>query len=106
MTEKYRVNPPSTFSPNQANATRIDMRVKAIAPKTTEVFSMKAYKGSQQSYEREVTPRRADLYLSNTRFATLQNHVNAPGSTVHILYDAPSVPGDDPITIVDIIANY
>lgn len=106
MSEKYRVNPPCTFSPTPANPSRIDMNVTALAPSTTPVSSIKAYKGSQQSFEREVTPRRADLYLSNSNFSILQTHVNALGSTVHIRYNAPSVNGDDLITLIDIVATY
>lgn len=106
MPEQYRVIPPATFSPNAANATRIDMNVQAVNNPPTPVSRIKAYKPSQQSFEREVTPRRADLYLSNNTFGYLKTHVNAAGATVHISYSAPAISGDDLISGISITASY
>jgi hypothetical protein len=105
MPEQYRVTS-HTCLPNSTNTTSIHMDVVPVNNPPTPVSRIRAYKPSQQSFEREVTPRRADLYLSNNLFGYLKTHVDTQGSTVLISYNAPAISGDDLISGISIVANY
>jgi hypothetical protein len=85
----------------------INLNVAATTPiPPTPVSKIKVYVGSQQSYEREVSPRRADVYFSSGKWNNLKTHLQA-GATVRFFYNATSIPNaDDPISSPDFSASY
>ena len=100
MPENYRVTS-HTISPSL-----LDLTVTPTNSPPTPVSKIKVYVGSQQSYERESSPRRADVYFGNSKWNSLRSHLQA-GATVRFFYTATAIPGaDDPISSADFSASY
>lgn len=95
--EAYRVQKPCTFSPPPpAIPTKINFAVTPLNSPPSPLTKIVARKGSGSSFEREVVPRFADIFMTAGQFSFLLNNCNT--ATVSISYSADAVAGDDPIT--------
>lgn len=105
MAENYKVRKPCTLTPPPPAApSKIDIPVDKVGTPPSPITKIVARSGSSTSYEREASPRYADIYFTSSQYTTLVNNVNS--ATVHISYDAPAIAGDDVISNVNITVTY
>jgi hypothetical protein len=105
-TEEYTVNKPCTLVPPGSNPTKIIMSVTKVGFPPSPVAQIRAFKGNTQpSFEFEITPRYADIFMSTGLFTTLKDHAT-DASIVHIRYQCQAVSGNDPITSPEVIISF
>ena len=107
MAEAYKVTTTaSTFTPPApATPTKIDMPVTSANSPPSPVTKIVARQGTTSSWEREVTPRYADIYFNSAQFTLLTQRIQQ-NKNVYVTYNAPAIAGDDQITQQSVTTSY
>jgi hypothetical protein len=104
VSEAYRVNNGCTLSPAGA-PTKITMPVTSVNNATSPVTKIVARQGSLASWEREATPRYADIYFNANQFTLLKTTVNTT-QRIYVTYDSRIIAGDDEISNQKVTFNF
>lgn len=106
MSEAYKIkNSSCVFSPNATNPTRIAMPVTAQGIPSTPVQLINALSVSQNSWEYDAaSPPYSDIYFNSSQFSKLVNNIKN-NIVTYVIYDAPSIGGNDVISNQKVTTN-